>query len=424
MNQRRLIPGLLLPVILIAFASAAHASPPLNVRDFGAAGDGVTKDTAALQKALDAAATAGGGEVDFPAGTYLTGSIELKSHVTINLAPGAIIHGGTDPADYPLVNARWEGLDHQCHQALIFANNAEDIAITGSGSIFGAGEVGRLRNPRGPTLFEPVSCKNIRVSGVTVGNTGVWTLHPTYCEGISLSNVTITSVGGNSDGFDPDSCQDVTVDHCSFSAGDDDISIKSGKGQEGVKIGKPSTNITVTNSTFIKGHGGVAMGSELSGGIAHVKISNCTFQGVVEAIVFKSRPGRGGYVRDVEADHLIVKGAPLLVILTTYHANPDAQGVPGNDGLTDFSGVTISDVQANSKSLVRVEATPEKPLDGLTLTNITGACTQGFLIRNAKNVALKNIKLDGVTGPALVTENVQGSGLDGAVPYASPAASP
>ena len=424
MNLSRLIPGLLLPAILLAAVSAARASAPLNVRDYGATGDGVTKDTSALQKAIDAAAAAGGGEVDLPAGTYITGSIELKSHVTLNLAAGAVIHGGTDPADYPLVNARWEGLEHPCHQALIFAHDAEDIAITGSGSIVGEGAVGRLRNPRGPTLFEPTSCKNIRITGVTVGNTGVWTLHPTYSQDITLSYVTIDSTGGNSDGFDPDSCQDVTVDHCSFSAGDDDISIKCGKGQEGVKVGKPSENVTVTNCTFIKGHGGVALGSELSGGIAHVKISNCTFQGVAEAIVLKSRAGRAGYVKDLQADHLIVKGVPLLVLLTTYHANPDPQGVPGNDGLTDFSGIIISDVQANSKSLVRVEATPEKPLDGLTLTNITGTCAQGLLIRNAKNVVLKDIKLDGIKGPPLITENVQGSGLDGAAPYASPSASP
>lgn len=414
----------LLPAIFIGAVSASYAAAPVNVRDFGATGDGVTSDTAALQKAIDAASGAGGGEVFLPAGTYLTGSIQLKSHVTLNLAAGAVIHGSADPADYPLTNARWEGLDHQCHQALIFARDAQDIAITGSGSIIGEGKVGTLRNPRGPTLFEPVSCGNIRISGVTVGNAGVWTLHPTYCNNVTLSYVTISSTGGNSDGFDPDSCQDVTVDHCSFSAGDDDIAIKSGKGQEGVKVGKPSEHITITNSTFLKGHGGVSMGSELSGGIANVKISNCTFQGVAEAICFKSRAGRAGYVTDVRADHLVVKGVPLLVLLTTYHANPDPQGVPGNDGLTNFSGIAISDVQANSKSLVRVEATPEKPLDGLTLTNITGTCVQGFLIRNAKNVTLKGIKLDGITGPPLYTENVQGAGLDGAAPYVPPAASP
>jgi polygalacturonase len=406
--------------LLLGAAGVEAAGTTYNVRDSGALGDGTTKDTAAIQKAINTAAAAGGGEVSFPSGTYLTGSIELKSHVTLDLASGAVIQGDADAADYPIVNARWEGLEHPCHQALIFAHDAEDIAITGSGSVIGEGKVGVLRNPRGPTLFEPVSCKNVRLTGVTVSNTGVWTLHPTYCQDVTISHVTIDSKGGNSDGVDPDSCQEVAIDHCSFSAGDDDISVKSGKGQEGVKVGKPSENITVTDCTFTKGHGGIALGSELSGGIAHIKISRCTFSGIAEAIYLKTRAGRAGYVQDVQADHLVVN-VPLLVILTTYHANPDPQGVPGDQGLTSFSGIAISDVQANSKNLVRVEATPERPLDGLTLTNITGTCAQGFVIRNAKNVALKDIKLDGLAGPALYTENVQGTGLDGATPYTAPA---
>jgi len=421
MPPKRLLPRFLFSFLclLLGTAGVNAAGTTYNVRDSGALGDGTTNDTAALQKAIDAAAAGGGGEVFLPSGTYLTGSIELKSHVTLNLAGGAVIQGSADVADYPLVNARWEGLEHQCHQALIFAHDAEDIAITGSGSVIGAGKVGVLRNPRGPTLFEPVSCKNVRVIGVTVSNTGVWTLHPTYCQDITISHVTIDSKGGNSDGIDPDSCDGMDIDHTSFSAGDDDIAIKSGKGQEGVKVGKPSQNITVTDCTFTKGHGGVSLGSELSGGIAHIKISNCTFSGVAEAIYLKSRAGRAGYVQDVQANHLVVN-VPLLVILTTYHSNPDPQGVPGDQGLTNFSGVVISDVQANSKSLVRVEATPERPLDGLTLSNIRGTCTQGFVIRNAKNVTLADIKLDGLKGPALYTENVQGTGLDGATPYTPP----
>ena len=411
----RPLPAYLLLSLLLA-AVPVHAKT-WNVRDSGAAGDGSTNDTAAIQKAIDLAEAGGGGEVLLTSGTYMTGSIEMKSHITLNLDAGAEIHGVSDPAAYPLTDgARWEGLTHNCHQALIFAHDAEDIAITGSGSIYGSGTVGNLRNPRGPTLFEPTNCKNIRITGVTVGNDGVWTLHPTFSQDITLSHVTIDSKGKNSDGLDPDSCVGVTVDHCSFSAGDDDISVKCGKGQEGVKTGKPSENITVTNCTFTKGHGGVAMGSELSGGIAHVKISNCSFAGDKEAIVFKSAPGRAGYVRDLQADHLVVKGMPLLVIQTTYKSNSDSQGVPGVDGLTEFTGISISDVQADSQELVRVEATPKKPLNGLTLSNISGTCTKGLLIRNATNVVLKNIHLTGISGPTLLTENVQGTGLDGAAP--------
>jgi polygalacturonase len=413
----RILPVFLLLAILVPWDGTASPAPSTyNVRDSGAIGDGRTDDTAALQKAIDSAASAGGGTVSLPEGTYITGSIELKSHVTLDLAPGAVIHGSSDAGEYPIVHARWEGLDHQCHQALIFATDAQDIAITGSGSILGEGKVGKLRNPRGPTLFEPTGCDGVLITGVTLGNDGVWTFHPTYSRNITVSHVTFASVGGNSDGIDPDSCEHVTIDQCSFSAGDDDIAIKSGKGQEGVKVGKPCNDISITDCTFTKGHGGVSMGSELSGGISNVKVSNCTFSGVKEALYIKTCPGRAGFVKNIEADHLVVN-VPLLTLLTTYHSNPDSQGVPGNAGLTAVSNISVSDVQANAKELVKVEATPEMPVDGLTLTNITGTSGRGFIILNAKNVALKGIKVDGMKKGALFTQNVQGTGLEGAAPY-------
>jgi pectate lyase len=206
------------------------------------------------------------------------------------------------------------------------------------------------------------------------------------------------------------------IDGCTFSSGDDDIAIKSGKGQEGVNVGKPSEDITITNCTFLKGICSIAFGSELSGGIRHIRISHCTFKNGRAAIWIKSRPGRAGYVQDVEADHLMVGPEPLLEIHTTYVWNPDPQGVPGVAGLTSFSNIAISDVKVDSKSLVTVDATPEKPVDGLTLTNISGTCAQGLRLRNAKNVTLTNVKVDGLLGPLISTDNVQGTGLEGAVP--------
>ncbi len=395
---------------------AENAAGKYNVRDPGAAGDGKAVETAAIQKAIDLAAAAGGGEVDFPAGAYLTGSIELKSHVTLHLDKGAVILGSPAAGDYPIVTARWEGIERPCHRALISARDAEDIAITGPGVIEGNAAVGGLRGPRGPTIVEPISCKKVRVEGVTLKSTRIWTLHPTCCEDVTISGVTFDTKGVNSDGIDPDSCRRVVIDHCTFSTGDDNIAIKSGKGREGVRMGKPSEDITITNCTFVKGYSSIAMGSELSGGIRRVKISDCTFEKGRAALYLKSRPGRGGYVQDVEADHLTVGPEPLLEIETTYASNPDSQGVRGPEGLTSFSHIVISDVKIDSKNSVTVEATPEKPVDGLALSHITGACEHGFVLRNAKNVTVNDIKLDGVSGPLFHTENVQGAGLEGAAP--------
>lgn len=394
----------------------------VDVKSVGATGDGKTVDTVAIQKAIDQVAQSGGGEVDLPAGAYLSGSLELKSNVILNIEKGATLQGTPVADDYPIVTARWEGIELPCHRALISALNAENITIKGEGTVAGSPVVGKLRNPRGPTLIEPISCKNVRIEGITVTQNNMWTIHPTYCEDVVISHVTFETVSWNSDGIDPDSSRRVTIDGCTFSTGDDNIAIKSGKGQEGVKMNRPCEDITITNCTFIKGYSSIALGSELSGGIRRVTISNCTFQNGRAALYLKSRHGRAGFIDTVTASHLVVGPEPLLEIQTTYSSNADSQGVPGKDGITNFSKITVSDVTLNSKGSVTVNATAEKPVDGLVISNVAGTAKTGIVIRNSKNVELSNVHLDGVTGPTLSTENVQGTGLDGAVPAPAEAA--
>jgi len=384
---------------------------PLNVKDFGAMGDDTTKDTAAIQKAIDTCAQAGGGEVDFPAGTYLTGSIVLKSHVHLVVPQGSTIHGTSEIADYVLATARWEGMQKPAYLALIRADHAEDIAITGAGVIQGGSNIGKLRNPRGPTLIEPVECETVRLDGLTLHGSGVWTVHPTYCQDLTLSNLIIQTSGGNSDGIDPDSCSNITIDHCSFDCGDDDISLKSGKGQEGVKIGRPTENVTITNCTFIKGHSSVAFGSELSGGIRNVHIQHCTCKEGRSAIYLKSCPGRAGYVENVTADDLTVGPEALIAININYKANPDSQGVPGPAGLSKFQNITITNAKIQCTKGVTVVGTPENPEDGITLANITGTCTDPWVFSNVKNATLKDIHVTGFTKDFLSLDNATGTGL-------------
>jgi len=391
----------------------------LSVRDFGAVGDGKTVETAAIQKALDTAASSGGGEVVIPAGHYLTGSLELKSHTTLRLDAGAVVLGSKKAEDYPIVQARWEGIETNCHRALISAEHAEDISVIGAGVIEGNAEVGRLRNPRGPTVVEFMDCGNVRIEGVTLKSSHIWTLHPAYCHDVRVSNVTFETTDANSDGIDPDSCREVVIDGCTFSTGDDNIAIKSGKGQEGVRIGRPCEDILITNCTFIKGYTSIAFGSELSGGIRNVRISHCTFKRGLAALQLKSRAGRGGYLENVEADHLTVGPEPLLELESNYSFNADPQGVPGVDGITRFSNVRISDVTMDSTNLFRIMGTVEKPVDGLRISHVTGTCKKGSVIENARDMVLSDVRLEGVSGPAYFTNNVEGSGFDGAAPLES-----
>jgi len=399
-------------LITAAQAQVAPAERTFNVKSYGATGDGKTKDTAAIQKSVDACFQAGGGEVDFPAGTYLTGSIELKSHVHLLIPQGVTIQGSPDKADYPLATARWEGNEKPAYLALIRAKDATDIAVTGSGTIQGDYKIGPLRNPRAPTLIEPISCTGVVLNGMTLHSHRIWTVHPTYCQDVSISNLTIQTKGANGDGIDPDSCQHVTIDHCSFDTDDDNIAIKSGKGQEGVKIGKPSQDITITNCTFLHGYSSIAFGSELSGGIQDVRIAHCIFQKGRAALYLKSRPGRAGYINNVTADDLQVGPEPLLEIDINYKYTPDNQGIPGPAGLTKFQNITITNARISGTSAVKVVATTENPADGITLSNITGTCGQPWIFQNAKNVTLKDIHVTGFQKDFLSLQNTTGTGLD------------
>jgi polygalacturonase len=406
------------------FLSATTEPGRFNVKDYGAVGDGKALETVAIQKTIDAAAKAGGGEVDVPAGTYLSGSFEIKSHITLNVEKGAKILGSDKPDDYPMGPARWEGIERQCHEALIYANDAEDIAIIGAGIIEGNQKVQILRNPRGPTLVEPIRCKQIVVRDVTLKSHRCWTLHLEYCQDATVSNVTFACTGLNADGIDPDSASHVLIDHCTFTSGDDDIAIKSGKGKEGAKIGIPSTDITITHCTFLKGTTGVACGSECSGGISDVRISDCTFKGAHSAINLKSAKGRGAYIKDITAEHLVVTGEPVLDLSTIYTYNPDTQPVEGPEGLTVYSNIVIRDVVVNAKTAIKVSGFADLPADGVTFEDFSGECTTGSTLRNVKNLLLRHMQLTGIVGPPYYVQNVQGRGLDGAAPYVEPATKP
>jgi polygalacturonase len=402
----------------------------LNIKDFGATGDGTTKDTIAIQQTIDRCHVLGGGEVLVPAGNYLTGAIALRSNTIIRLEKDATLTGTPEFADYPVMQVRWEGKWIQGHTALIYAVDADGIGIVGPGHIAGNHALGgrpNAQNPlRHPALIEPVNCKNIRFEDFSTDYYLMWSLHPTYCENISIKNLTIRSTGGNGDGIDIDSCKHVRIEGCDISSGDDCISIKSGRGLEGYTLLKTSEDVVISNCSFADSiFACIGIGSETSGGIRNVRIEHCHFNAArTHAIYIKSRPGRGAFIEDIivnDIDVANVQGGFLRFNILGSGLQ-DQEPVPGLEGIPTIKNFSFTNIRVKDVPVL-VEGTgihPSKPLEGFTLTNVTGTCTKGISLANIKKALVKDIKVSGYTGPLLQINNVTGKGLDGAVTIDAP----
>jgi polygalacturonase len=403
---------------LLAQAGCASVSrAPLNVQAFGATGDGKTKDTAAFQKALDACATAGGGTIIVPAGSYLIGSIELKSHTTLRLEKDAHLLGSPDPDDYPVIKVRWEGKWIDGHRALISAHDADDIAVVGPGKISGNPALGGRQMPRRPVIIEPVNCTNVQFEGFSTEHRSLWSIHPTYCENVIAKNLTIRSTGGNGDGIDVDSCRHVRIERCDIATGDDCIAIKSGRGMEGYRIAKPTEDVLISGCTLADSiFAGIGIGSETSGGIRNVRIEHCKFtHAKTFALYIKSNTGRGASIEDISASDLDVATAPggFLRINLTGSGIKDAEPVTGDEGMPLAKNFSFKGVKVDCGTLVDADHTsPEKPINGFSLVDVTGTCKKAVTLANLTNAVLHDIHVTGYEGPFLTQTNVQGVGLE------------
>jgi hypothetical protein len=401
--------------IALSFSSIAYSDIPLNVRDFGAVGDGKTNDTLAIQQAIDA--RPGGGEVLVPAGDYLVGSLELKTGTTLTLEKDAILRGSSDLNDYPIIKVRWEGRTVDGHRALLAAGHADHIAIEGEGQIIGDPTIGNRQMPRRPCVIEPIKCKGVRIEGVSLSQRLMWTIHPTYCEDVEVKNVTIRSTGGNSDGVDVDSCQRVRIEGCDIQSGDDCVAIKSGRGMEGFRAARPSADILIRDSTLADDNFAcIGIGSETSGGVRGVRIEHCKFtQAKTFAIYIKSRPGRGAFIEDISADDLDVQTAPggFLRVNLLSSGLQDPEPVPGDDGIPAAKNYRFTNIKVKCGTLVdAASVSPSKPIDGLVLKDISGTCTKGIALANINHAELTGIDVTGYQGPLVATDNVQGTGLE------------
>ena len=301
----------------------------------GARGDGVTVNTAAIQSAIDDCEAKGGGTVVIPPGVFLSGALFLKPHVSLEVQKDGVLKGTTKADDYPLVPTRWEGTEMPWTAALLNVFHAAGTHLSGAGTIDGSGDawpmpvrrppeanattpapaVPRIRRGR-PRLIALQDCSGVTVDGLHLKNQASWCLFMLYSRQITASHLTITALHTipSSDGMDIDSCDGVHVTGCDIDVNDDCISIKSGKDEEGRRINRPAEHILIEHTRFGYGHGAVAMGSEVSGGIRHVEVRDCVVEdGNWAAVRFKSQPSRGGVIEDIVYRDIQIRGAKQAI---------------------------------------------------------------------------------------------------------------
>ncbi|MGP8198784.1 MAG: glycosyl hydrolase family 28 protein [Limisphaerales bacterium] len=403
-------------------AMSAKTPKTFNVRDFGAAGDGTNKDTVAFQEALDACAVSGGGDVIVPAGKYLIGSVQMGNRTILRLQPGSVITGSPDAADYPMLDIRWEGRWQPGRRALIYSANVDRTGIIGPGRIEGNPGMAAPQNPRGSVVLEPISCDDVRWEGFSVTQGGNWAIHPTYCNGVEITNINIR---GGRDGIDIDSCKNIRIENCDVDTGDDSISIKSGRGMDGARIGKPTEDVLISHCALhCRRFACLGIGSETSGGVRNVRIEHCKLSAPRScAIYIKSRIGRAGVNENIEGGDLnISEGGFLRVnLVSAGNTNTADDPVPGFAGIPEGRNFKFSDIRVAGGTLADVtRISAEKPLQGLVLENISGACARGISLQHVSNAVLSGIHVTVSTGPLLATNDVTGKGLEFAEEYTPP----
>jgi len=406
-----------------------------NILDFGAVEGGKVLCTDAFAAAVQKCTQTGGGTVYVPAGAFLTGPVRLESNITLHLAAGSRLLFSSRTEDYPLTEVRWEGAEQKGYMPMLYARAAQNICITGTGTVDGQGGFwwrshleGKLVYSR-PRLLYFEDCDRIILEKVQLVNSPAWTVNPVRCQNITIDGISIVNPpdSPNTDGINPDSCKNVRISNCQVDVGDDCITIKSG-----VETGKyliPCENVSITNCTLLHGHGGVVIGSEMSGGVRNIVISNCIFEGTDRGIRMKTRRGRGGEVCDIRVSNLIMKDVICPVVMHQYYfcgeggdrkqvwdkeSYPVTAGTPRFRGI-HFSGITAVNAHAAAAFLYGL---PEMPISDITFDNISitmadnavpgvpammkdvsATSRMGVFCSNVTNVTFSNVSVRGAEGP-------------------------
>ena len=450
---------LLIGTVLILPARAET----LNILKIGGKNDGKTLNTKAIAKGIERLSAQGGGTLYFPAGTYLTGPITMKSNITLHIDAGAVLSFTDDFDAYmPYVEMRFEGVVMNSFHPLIGGWDAENICLKGEGILEGNGNAwwqehyrvetevaqGGAKNPTrwqkafleaNPDLtLEPQSdwkntlarhffrppfvqffrCRNIRIEGLLFRNSPFWTINPEFCDNLTIDGVTINNPHSpNTDGINPESCRNVHISNCHISVGDDCITIKSGRDLQGRQYATPCENITITNCTMLNGHGGVVIGSEMSGDVRKVTISNCVFDGTNRGIRLKSSRGRGGIVEEIRVNNIVMKDIQdEAIILTLFYGRSTEE--PVSDRTPIFRNIHIANMTGSEvNSLGGIVGIPEMPISNISISNVNIDAKSGMRIRDAENLTFNDFTLSTQQGPALSMENVREVYIDNVRTY-------
>jgi polygalacturonase len=394
-----------------------------DVRSFGAVDDGLTLNTEAFRRAVDACHQEGGGLVRIPAGTWLSGPIHLRSGVNLHLDDGALVRFATDPAGYlPVVFTRWEGVECYNYSPLIYARDCENVAVSGGGVLDGQGQAWwhwkRLQQAAAKSLYDAefegipverrifgteeaalrpqflqtIQCRNLLVEGVSFVNGPMWTVHPVYCENVLVRGITVRSEGPNTDGLNPDSCRNVLVEGCSFHTGDDCIAINSGMNEDGWRVGRPCENIVIRDCAMSEGHGAVAIGSGMSGGVRNVYVHDCRVTGGDQGVRLKSMRGRGGLVENVHFERIQMAGLRQeAIVLNMFYGSSTAAS--RSDAPPAFRNVHVRNVTCEGAGVAAaIRGLPEQPIEGVVLEDLRLRAVEGIRCQDAVDLTFSNVR--------------------------------
>lgn len=460
----------------------------VSITEFGGVADGITLNTEAFARAMDALSQKGGGTLNVPSGVWYTGPIVFKSNINLHLEKGALILFSGNFDLYPLVNTVFEGLDTRRCQSPISGRNLENIAITGQGSINGSGEAWRplkkskvtdshwkrvvasggvvkdknywfpsagslkgleisdMNVPTGnlteaewleikdflrPVMVSFIECKNVLLEGVLFENSPAWNIHPLMCENVIIDNIFVRNPGyaQNGDGVDLESCINSIIVNSVFDVGDDAICIKSGKDEDGRRRNRPTENVLIDNCKVFQGHGGFVVGSEMSGSVRNISLSNCQFLGTDVGLRFKSRRGRGGiveniYIRDVNMFDIATEsflfdlyygGKSATESLEDGDQTPVEEKTPAVDKTTpSFKNIYVKNLTSrNARRAMFFNGLPEMNITNINVENVTITATIGAELVESKDIKFNNVNIIPKEGPAIMLKNVNDFELTG-----------